>query len=254
MTSIPLIAGNWKMHGTAEMAAQMLSELKAGSQEISNVQFAVFPPFTYLYECQQQLASTAIGYGAQNVSDKSNGALTGEISTTMLTDLGCQFVLLGHSERRHLLGESDELITKKLIAALSSGLRPILCIGETLEQRESGKTLTIVKEQLAHALRLQDNLPALSSMVIAYEPVWAIGTGKTATPDQVETVHLAIREFCCELLPNIGEQLPILYGGSVKPENAAGLSAMPNVDGALVGGASLKIDQFLEIGKKWKQQ
>ena len=199
------------------------------------------------------MSDTSIKWGAQNVSDQPDGALTGEISTPMLTDLGCSYVILGHSERRHIMGESDELVARKVAAALAAKLQPVVCVGETLEQREAGQTLEVVQEQLAHVLRLKDNLPALDSMVIAYEPVWAIGTGKTATPEQAEEVHAAIRLCCTAEIPKLGEQLRIIYGGSVKPDNAASLFAMPNIDGALVGGASLKADQFIEIGKQWNK-
>lgn len=247
----PLIAGNWKMNGTTKSTNDLLSSITTGCAVVTHVEWAVFPPFVYLNDCQQLLSSSSISWGAQNMSNAPDGALTGEISANMLTDLKCRYVILGHSERRHILHESNELVALKVQAALSAGLCPILCVGETLEQRESGKTLDIVQEQLAHVLRLKDNLPALNSMVVAYEPVWAIGTGKTATPEQAEEVHGAIRLCCEEFVPELGEQVRILYGGSVKPDNVAGLSVMPNIDGALIGGASLKANDFIEIGKQW---
>lgn len=249
----PLIAGNWKMNGTTASTKELLVEIKYHYESVADVEFAVFPPFVYLDICAQLLGDTSIGWGAQNVSDQPGGALTGEISTTMLTDLNCSYVILGHSERRHILGESNELVANKVATTLQAGLRPVLCVGETLAEREAGKTLEIVQEQLAHVLRLKDNLPALDSMVIAYEPVWAIGTGKTATPEQAEEVHATIRLCCNEGVAELGEQLRIIYGGSVKAENAASLFAMPNIDGALIGGASLKADQFIEIGKQWNK-
>lgn len=249
----PLIAGNWKMHGTTAFTRDLLASIIAQVQNVTKADFIVFPPFTYLAEAQKLLAQTPICWGAQTVSDLPDGALTGEISTRMLIDLGCRYVLVGHSERRHILGESSELIARKVKASLESGLTPILCVGETIAQRKADKTLEIIQEQLAHVFRFKDNLPALTSLIIAYEPVWAIGTGHTATPEQADEVHAAIRSYCDQEVLGMGEQVRILYGGSVKPENAAGLSVMPNVDGALVGGASLKAEQFIEIGKQWNK-
>lgn len=249
----PLIAGNWKMNGSTVFTKELLVAIKYQYETVSAVDFAVFPPFLYLDICKQLLNDTSIRWGAQNVSDQPDGALTGEISTAMLTDLNCHYVILGHSERRHVLGETDELIARKVVAAFSAGLHPILCVGETLEQREAGQTLNIVQEQLAHVLSLKDNLPALSSLTIAYEPVWAIGTGKSATPQQAEEVHATIRLCCDQAQFGLGERIRILYGGSVKPENASSLSAMPNIDGALIGGASLNADQFIEIGREWNK-
>jgi triosephosphate isomerase len=247
----PLIAGNWKMNGTGSFTHDLLSQISG--QDLPQVEFAVFPPFVYLEQCQKLLKNTQIEWGAQNMSNKGDGALTGEVSASMLNDLGCHYVILGHSERRHILNESNELVALKVQAALEANLCPILCVGETLEEREAGKTLDIVQEQLAHVLRLKDNLPALDSMVVAYEPVWAIGTGKTATPEQAEEVHAAIRLCCNEFVPELGEQIRVLYGGSVKPDNAESLFAMPNIDGALIGGASLKANDFIEIGKQWNK-
>ena len=250
---VPLIAGNWKMNGTTAFTRELLEAIKAQYESVVAVEFAVFPPFVYLESCQSTLKQSKIAWGAQDVSCQPNGALTGEISVSMLNDLQCSYVILGHSERRHMLGESSELIALKVQAALEAGLKPILCVGETLDERNLGKTLDIVKEQLAHVLRLKDNLPALDSMVIAYEPVWAIGTGQTATPEQAEEVHAAIRLYCDSKVPGLGERLRVLYGGSVKPDNAAALFSMPNVDGALVGGASLNASQFIGIGKQWNK-
>ena len=249
----PLIAGNWKMNGSTQFTAAMLTALKKSCSAISDVQFAVFPPFIYLDQCREHLDGSAIEWGAQTVSEKPDGALTGEVSVSMLVDLGCRYVILGHSERRHILGETNEQIAEKVVAVSHAGLIPILCVGETLKEHESNKTLIIIKEQLAHVLRLKDNLPALASMVIAYEPVWAIGTGKSASPEQAQHVHAAIRDCCNQAVPGLGAQLQILYGGSVKANNAAALSAMPDVDGALIGGASLQADQFIEIGERWNK-
>jgi triosephosphate isomerase len=249
----PLIAGNWKMNGTADFSIELLNKIKATYGQVPAVEFAVFPPFVYLDICQKNLQDTSVVWGAQNVSNQPDGALTGEVSTAMLKDLGCTYVILGHSERRQIMGESSELVALKVQAALQAGLKPILCVGETLDERERGKTLHVVQEQLAHVLRLKDNLPALDSMVIAYEPIWAIGTGKTASPEQAEEVHAAIRLSCNEFVAELGEKMRVLYGGSVKPDNAASLFSMPNIDGALIGGASLKAEDFIEIGKQWNR-
>jgi len=249
----PLIAGNWKMNGTTDFSIELLDKIKANYSQAPDVEFAVFPPFTYLDSCQKKLQGTSVAWGAQNVSNQPDGALTGEISTAMLQNVGCTYVILGHSERRQIMGESNELVALKVQAALQAGLKPILCVGETLDEREKGKTLDVVQEQLAHVLRLKDNLPALDVMVIAYEPIWAIGTGKTASPEQAEEVHAAIRLCCNEFVAELGEKMRVLYGGSVKPDNAATLFSMPNIDGALIGGASLKAEDFIEIGKQWNK-
>ncbi len=251
MDKSPLIAGNWKMNGSVCFTQELLDTLRVHYQEAPHIQFAVFPPFPYLAQAAELLRHTQITWGAQNASEYTDGAFTGEIAMSMLTDLDCHYVILGHSERRHILGESNEMIARKVHIALQAGLKPILCVGETGSERDSDKTHIIVKEQLAHVLSLKDNLPTLANMVIAYEPVWAIGTGKTATPEQADEVHAVIRDCCNSVISGLGDKLQILYGGSVKPENVAGLAAMPNVDGALVGGASLKADQFLEIGRQW---
>lgn len=249
---IPLIAGNWKMNGTSHFARELLTKCINQSQHLERVELAVFPSFPYLTLCKELLASTRIAWGAQNMSDQPDGALTGEVSASMLKDLGCQYVLLGHSERRHTLGESNEFVAQKVKAALLAGLTPILCVGETLDEYNSGRTWEVVQEQLAEVFRLKDNSPASNTMVIAYEPVWAIGTGKTASPEQAENMHSAIRNYCEERQSGLGRKTRILYGGSVKPENAQGLFEMPNIDGALVGGASLDPDQFIAIANEHK--
>lgn len=245
----PLIAGNWKMNGTSPSAHALLNRIVGACLQVPQVELAVFPPFPYLVIAQSLLASTAIAWGAQNMSEQTNGAFTGEVSSMMLQDLGCHYVILGHSERRHLLGESSEQVAQKVKAALLTGIKPILCVGETLEERDSDRTWRVVQEQLAQVFRLKDNSFAFEPMVIAYEPVWAIGTGKTASPEQVEEVHKLIRSYCEQQQPGLGETIRILYGGSVKPDNANSLLKMPNVDGALVGGASLDADQFMAIAK-----
>lgn len=243
----PLIAGNWKMNGTSHSARALLTRIVDACSQVPHVELAVFPPFPYLALAQSLLASTAVVWGAQNMCDQPDGAFTGEVSATMLQDLGCQYVILGHSERRHLLGESNKQVAQKVKAALLAGIKPILCVGETLEERDSDRTWSIVQEQLAQVFRLKDNSFAFESMIIAYEPVWAIGTGKTASPEQAEEVHKLIRDYCEEQQLGLGGKTRILYGGSVKPDNADSLLKMPNIDGALVGGASLDADQFIAI-------
>lgn len=247
----PFIAGNWKMHGTMQSATSLLKALRLYYDTAEAPTCAVFPPFVYLPLCQTLLEGSRIAWGAQNVSNQIDGALTGEISASMLSDLNCRYVIVGHSERRHIFGETSALVALKVQAALHAGLTPVLCVGETEAERDAGKTFDIVQEQLAHVLRLKDNLPALDSMVVAYEPVWAIGTGRVATPEQAETVHAVIRSYCNEFVPHLGDALRIIYGGSVKPQVVTALSAMPNIDGVLVGGASLHADQFIEIGERW---
>ncbi len=249
---VPLVAGNWKMNGDLETLVALSQAVATGAPDLDGIELAVFPPFVYLSQIAQALAGSTVAYGAQNVSDHANGALTGEISATMLKDLGCHYVLVGHSERRHLFGETNQLIAAKFKAAIDNGIKPILCVGETLEEREAGRTLAIVKEQCAVILNDQFELKQLSQAVIAYEPVWAIGTGKTAQPQQAQDVHAAIRQQLHEYDSELALQMRILYGGSVKPANAAELMKMPDIDGGLVGGASLNANQFLEIGKQCK--
>lgn len=242
-----LVAGNWKMNESREGVNHLLKSIKARAPEITQTELAVFPPYVFLEKTSEILADTNVAWGAQNVSHEQNGAFTGEISSAMLLDFGCRYVIVGHSERRTLYGEDNTLVAAKFWAALKAGLRPILCVGETLAQREAEETLSIVSSQLDAVLSLSDNQAALSEAVIAYEPIWAIGTGKQASPEQAQAVHQAIREQCCAVNQDLGNRLRILYGGSVKPDNAAGLFAMPDIDGALVGGASLDADKFIEI-------
>lgn len=243
-----LVAGNWKMHGTFSSAKSLLVEIAAHANEIHDVELAVFPPFVHLSLCQSYLSQTSIKWGAQTVSEYADGAYTGEISVTMLRDLGCHYVIVGHSERRQLFGENTEMLAKKCEMIMNSGMQPILCVGETLKEHELGKTLSVVQEQLAVAAILKDNCSKFSQLIVAYEPVWAIGTGKSASPEEAQAVHAAIRSY----LSSIDAALAvtrILYGGSVKSDNAAALFAMSDIDGALVGGASLNAEQFLKIGK-----
>lgn len=243
----PLIAGNWKMNLNRAEAVALAQALAERSGAIDKADLAVFPPSIYLDAVRQVLAGSKVAYGAQNVYFEPNGAFTGEISTAMLVDLGCRYVILGHSERRHVLGESNADVNKKTLAALAAGLVPVVCVGELLAEREAGHTGRVIREQFDGSL---GNLTSeqIGKVVIAYEPVWAIGTGKVATPQQAEEVHMDLRKILAERYNTAtAESLRILYGGSVKASNAAELLAQPNVDGALVGGASLKADEFLGI-------
>lgn len=237
----PLVAGNWKMHGSRESVAALVAGLPQVRPEVD---VAVFPPYVYIPQVLEALADSAIGVGAQNVSAQRQGAYTGEIAADMLRDIGCRYVIVGHSERRSLYGENDQQVADKFIAAGAEGLIPILCVGETLVQREQGETLAVIARQL-DAVIAAAGLEAVCAAVIAYEPVWAIGTGKTATAEQAQQVHRAIRQR----LGATGDSTRLLYGGSVKAANAAELFAQPDIDGALVGGASLDSAEFGEICK-----
>ncbi len=243
-----LVAGNWKMNGSLATINILAEGLLAGTKN-PQVEWAVFPPFVYLPMVSEALKSSSISVGGQAVSPASSGAYTGQISAEMLLDFDCEYVLVGHSERRELFQDANQLMAKKFQAALSTGLKPILCLGETLEQRKAGRTIHIIKEQLEVVLALQDNPTMMAQAVIAYEPIWAIGTGLNATPEQAQEVHQAIRSRLAEFDSQLASQVRILYGGSVKPNNAAALLAMPDIDGALVGGASLDAKQFLAIGE-----
>ncbi|MDP1573875.1 MAG: triose-phosphate isomerase [Coxiellaceae bacterium] len=235
-----LVAGNWKMYGSLQSARVLLQGIEAASLA---VEIAVFPPSPYLCLCREFKTP----FGGQNCAEYAEGAYTGEVSASMLKDVGCQYVIIGHSERRQFFHETNEIVQRKCEQAFVAGLTPILCVGETLEQRDSNETLSVVKEQLAVVARLKDNCSAFSEIVVAYEPVWAIGTGKTASPTDAESVHAFIREQLCEMDAALGQSTRILYGGSVKPDNAKALFAMKNIDGALVGGASLNAESFLKI-------
>ncbi len=243
----PLVAGNWKMNGSRASVATLLDGLKAGVGEVRNAEMAVCPPFIYIPQVQEALRGTAISWGGQDVSTEASGAFTGEISAAMLLDFGCTYAIVGHSERRTLHGESDELVAKKFAVARAAGLKPILCIGETLEEREQGITEQVCARQLDAVIELE-GVSALADGVIAYEPVWAIGTGKVASPEQAQDVHAFIRGRVAALDNAVAEGLRILYGGSMKPGNAAELLAKPDIDGGLIGGASLKAEDFLGIG------
>ncbi len=242
------ICGNWKMHGTLEQTRTLLQGiLSQWNSEYSDVEVAVFPPFTALMEASRLLQGSAIQLGAQNAYYEDDGAFTGEVSLRMIAELGAGFVILGHSERRTLFCETDELINKKIERSIATGLMPILCVGESLEERERGATDAVVTKQLEHSLAGL-TIRHFSRITIAYEPVWAIGTGKTATPAQAQESHAAIRDRIGTLFGReTARDLRILYGGSLKPENAHELLSLPDVDGGLIGGASLKADSFMAI-------
>jgi triosephosphate isomerase (TIM) len=236
MARIRLVAGNWKMHGSRASNNALLDALLKEIGRETGVESAVCPPFPYLEQVSGRLKGTAIAWGAQNVSEHAEGAYTGEVSAAMIKELGCRYVIVGHSERRKLYGESDAQVAAKFAAAQAAGLAPILCVGETLDEREAGRTEEVVGRQLDTVL----NKTTFGKAVLAYEPVWAIGTGRNATPEQAQAVHRFLR---ARLSPDVR----ILYGGSVKAQNAAAIFAMPDVDGGLIGGASLVAREFIEI-------
>jgi triosephosphate isomerase len=242
----PFVAGNWKMHGTRAENAELVEALLATVPGQPSVDIVVCPPFVYLWEIARLLKASSIGLGAQSVCAEAMGAFTGEVSASMLKDVGCRHVIVGHSERRALYKEDDALVARKFLAAHSQKLAPILCVGETLEERERGETMKVVSRQLAAVLDVA-RVESLRDAVIAYEPVWAIGTGKNATAAQAQEVHAHIRSEVAARDGNIAAALRILYGGSVKAGNAKELFSMPDVDGGLIGGASLKAEEFLKI-------
>lgn len=235
-----LVMGNWKMHGTLADNAKLLSALRPFTAQ--NTEMAVCVPFPYLAQAQDALKGSAVTWGAQDISVQTHGAYTGEVSGAMLKDFGCRWVLVGHSERRSMHAESDQQVADKARAALAIGLTPVVCVGESLAERDAGQAVAVIQRQLAPVLAL--GADAVNQLVVAYEPVWAIGTGRTASPEQAQEVHAAIRAA----LAAIGAgNIQILYGGSVKAANAASLFSMPDIDGALVGGAALVADEFLAI-------
>lgn len=241
-----MVAGNWKMHGTQQMIRELLGGVQAGLGDGCPADVVVFPPFPYLQLVQSIAAGSPIEWGAQTLSPHAAGAHTGEVSGAMLTDFGCRYVLVGHSERRALYGESDADVAVRFEAAQAAGLVPVLCVGETLEQREGGETERVVAAQL-DAVLAKCGVAAFSDAIVAYEPVWAIGTGHTATPEQAQAVHAFIRDKFAALDGTISDRLRILYGGSVKGSNAADLFDRDDIDGGLVGGASLTAEDFLAI-------
>lgn len=243
-----LVAGNWKMNGTRSSVTDLVGAVKQGMATVRGAQVAVCPPFVYLMEVARMLQKTAIALGGQDVCPEAGeGAYTGEVSGAMLRDVGCSYVIVGHSERRALFGDTDEGVAKKFFAAQAAALTPILCVGEQLQERESGETEAVVARQLDAILTQQGGVTALGKAVIAYEPVWAIGSGRTASPEQAQDVHAFIRGRIADRDGAVAAKVRILYGGSVKAGNAAELFAMPDIDGGLIGGASLDAEQFLAI-------
>lgn len=243
-----LVAGNWKMNGSSAMSVELVDGILAGMPAAAGVQLLVCPPFPYLARAAQRVAGSRLMLGAQTVSEYESGAYTGEVSASMLRDNGCSYAIVGHSERRALFGESSAIVAAKFAAAQSGGLIPILCVGETLDDREAGRTEAVIGEQLGAVLDAH-GVAAFRNAVIAYEPVWAIGTGRTATPQQAQDVHRYIRGMLAEQDHGTAEGVQVLYGGSVKGDNAAALFAMPDIDGGLIGGASLKAADFLAIAQ-----
>src|SRR5688572_3333878 len=237
------VAGNWKMNGNLATNRALLEAVSAAAAKVPAVKCAVLPPYPYLAQVQQLLSGSGVAWGAQDVSQFASGAYTGGVSAAMLVDFGCRYVIVGHSERRTLFGDTNALVAQKYAAALNAGLTPIVCIGETLEQREAGSTETIIATQLDAVTEL-NGIQSFAQAVIAYEPVWAIGTGRTATPDQAQAVHAFIRGRLAEKDDAVAQRVQILYGGSVKGANAAELFAMADIDGGLIGGASLDAAEF----------
>ena len=245
----PFVAGNWKMNLNRADAVALAAGLADQATQDGGVDLAVCPPSVYLDAVAAALDGSPIALGAQNMYHKAGGAFTGELSAAMLLDVGCKYVILGHSERRHVMGESSEDVNRKVHAALAAGLTPIVCVGELLDQREVGRTAEVIAEQFNGSLA-GVSADDMARTVMAYEPVWAIGTGKVATPDEAEAVHLDLRKLIEDRYnAEVAATVRIQYGGSVKPDNAAELLAQPNIDGALVGGASLKVDDFLGIAR-----
>ena len=241
-----LVAGNWKMYGSLNENKQLLDGIITGLNGLCNIHTAVCVPYPYLSSVHNALQDTQIALGAQNVSQYEKGAYTGEVSVSMLNDFKCNYVIVGHSERRAFFGEDNNLVAEKYVKIQEAGMIPILCVGETLEQRECGITEQIIEEQLAAVIK-RAGIISLSKAVIAYEPVWAIGTGKTASPEQAQDVHAFIRKGIADQDMVVAKDLTMLYGGSVKPNNASELFKMPDIDGRLIGGASLVANDFVAI-------
>jgi len=245
----PIIAGNWKMNNTIKEAVELVNGLKRELSNVETVDIVVCPAFTALSDVNEITMDSNIVLGAQNIFWEANGAFTGEIAPNMLVDAGCKYVIIGHSERRQYFAETNEIVSKRIKAALSVGLKPIVCVGEVLAEREAGKTFDVIKDHVTGSLAGLSN-DDMRSIVLAYEPVWAIGTGKTATKEQAQEVHMYIRGLLKELFNDeVAAETRIQYGGSVKPENIKELMSQEDLDGALVGGASLKIDSFSAIVK-----
>jgi triosephosphate isomerase (TIM) len=243
---VQLVVGNWKMNGSLATNQALLAALIPALRPLQRARFAVCAPCPYLAQISQQLGKSTVAWGAQDVSQYDNGAYTGEVSAAMLSDFGCRYVIVGHSERRSLFGETNEVVALKFAAALKGGLTPILCVGETLAEREAGVAERTVAAQLDAVLE-RSGVESLSRAVLAYEPVWAIGTGKTATPEQAQAVHAFLRSAVAKRNAKVANDLTVLYGGSVKGSNAAQLFGMPDIDGGLIGGASLVAEEFVAI-------
>ena len=242
-----MVAGNWKMNGDSTMTSELVDEIAAGYVDSDSCELLICPPFPLLGLAANKIQGTSIFLGAQNLSEYNSGAYTGEVSALMLTDAGCQYVIIGHSERRAIMRETNEMIRKKFYAAIDNNLIPILCVGETLEQKEQQLTMEIIEQQLKSVIG--GNTKSLTNAVIAYEPVWAIGTGLTATPEEAQSIHHFIRGIISSISQEIADNIQILYGGSVNGGNAKGLFSMPDIDGGLIGGASLTASDFLSIVK-----
>jgi len=246
----PLVAGNWKMNGTRQGVVELIDGIKNGLDDDIGTDVLVCPPALFIESVSARIEGSELRLGAQNVCQAPvSGAYTGELSAAMLLEFGCNYAIIAHSERRHIYGESDELAAERLSAAVAGGVIPILCIGELLEERDNGTTEQVIAQQLDAVLNLDNGVELLKKAVLAYEPVWAIGTGKTATPEQAQEVHAFIRAHLAKHDASLAEGIQILYGGSVNAANAADLFGMPDIDGGLIGGASLKADDFLAICK-----
>ena len=242
-----IFAGNWKMFKTYNEAVELVKGLSAGLNKAGGREYVLFPPSVYLKDLSSLCAATPFVTGAQNMYFENQGAFTGEISPVMVKDCGAGFVLIGHSERRHIFHETDENVNRKVITALFHNIQPMICVGELIEEREKGETSAVLNRQIRGAFSGIEK-EAVSTISIAYEPVWAIGTGKVATPEMAEDAHIVIRKIIHELYGDeVSNSIPILYGGSVKPDNIEGLYKMPDIDGVLVGGASLEVKSFLDI-------
>lgn len=241
-----LVAGNWKLNGSLDSIRELIKGIQAGMDSIDTAGVIVCPPSIYIAEVSKLLEGSKISLGSQNIADQDSGAYTGEVSGAMLKEYGCKYAIVGHSERRSLYGETDELVASRYAAARRNGLTPILCVGELLEEREQGITEEVVGRQIDAVIKLE-GVESLADAVIAYEPVWAIGTGKTASPEQAQEVHKFIRDKIAALNADIAENLVIQYGGSVKGANAKELFGMPDIDGGLIGGAALQAEDFLAI-------
>jgi triosephosphate isomerase len=242
----PLVAGNWKMNGTRDSVAELMQGITAGAAAISGAEILVCPPFVHLSQVKELIGSSPVALGAQDLYVEEGGAFTGEISGPMLQDSGCKYVLVGHSERRARMGEGNDIVARKFAAAQAVGLTPILCVGETLEERQAESTLNVIGSQFSTVVDAV-GIEAFAQAVVAYEPVWAIGTGETASPEQAQEVHAALRGMAAKRSARIAADLRLLYGGSVKSANAADLFSMSDIDGGLIGGASLEASEFLAI-------